>query len=148
MRSVRTAITIDAPIHIVWRVLLDVPGYNRWNPFLTYLKGSVREGDPLEFKIHLPGAWSTKARTRVLKIDPEREFAWLGHFLNVPGLIDGNHRFRLSALGPSKTEVSHEEDFRGVLLPLFGWFTTTYIRRGMLAMDPRLKEEAESLARA
>jgi hypothetical protein len=148
MRSVRTEIAIQAPVDVVWRVLIDVPGYNRWNPFLTYLGGAVQKGADLEFKISLPGAWSTKARTRVLTIDPLREFAWLGHFLNTPGLIDGHHRFRLAARGPSETTVSHEEDFRGALLPFLGWFTTTYIRRGMLAMDPRLKREAERLARA
>lgn len=147
MRSIRTRVIIHAPVDLVWRLLTDLPGHNRWNPFLTHVRGTARLGDSVDFKIHLPGAWTTPTRVTILRADPERGLTWRGHFLNIPGLVDGEHTLRLTPAGPGTTVVDHDEDFRGILLPFFfGWFTTHFIGKGIGLMNAALKKEAERLA--
>ncbi len=146
MREVYTEIIINAPRSAVWRVLADIPGYNRWNPFLTYGGGEVKEGETLKLNVRLPGAWVTPTQVRVLTVTPEQELAWLGHFLNIPRLIDGYHSFQLIKQGEDQTKLVHKEHFEGFLLPFFfGWFTERKIKQGMERMNPALKRTVENL---
>lgn len=146
MRNVCTEILINAPRSAVWRVLVDVPGYNRWNPFLTYRGGEVKEGATLLLDVHLPGAWVTPTQVRVLTVNPEQELVWLGHFLNIPHLIDGYHSFQLMKHGEDQTKMVQKEHFEGFLLPFFlGWFTEIKIKKGMERMNPALKRVVENL---
>lgn len=143
--DVLTDITIDAPRGAVWQVLFDIPGYNSWNPFLTYAGGNVSVGEILRLDVHLPGAWVTPTKVRVLTVDPERELVWLGHFLNIPGLIDGHHSLQLFDQGPAQTKLVHKERFDGFLLPFFfGWFTRKKIGQGMERMNLALKHVIET----
>lgn len=145
MRDVYTELVIDAPRSAVWRVLIDIPGYNRWNPFITYRGGDVKEGERLKLDVSLPGAWVTPTEVRVTQIDPERELSWVGHFLNIPGLIDGFHTLQLLDLGSEQTKLIHKEQFKGFLLPFFfGWFTVKKIKQGMDLMNPALKRVVEN----
>ena len=57
MIEARTSIEINAPIAEVWRVMLDLPAYRDWNPFIVDAVGAGRTlkvGD--EFKLHV--VWS------------------------------------------------------------------------------------------
>lgn len=146
MREVHTEILINAPRSAVWRVLLDMPGYNRWNPFLKFAGGKLEVGEFLRLDVHLPGAWVTPTRVQILKLNRERELVWKGQFLNIPHLIDGYHSFLLFDLGEDRTKLVHQEHFKGFLLPFFfGWFTERKIKQGMERMNPALKTEAEAL---
>ncbi|MBK8576146.1 MAG: SRPBCC domain-containing protein [Elusimicrobia bacterium] len=148
MRDISTEIIIDASRSDVWRVLVDMPGYNRWNPFMTYEGGEVKVGATLHLNVHLPGAWVTPTQVRVLTVNPEQELVWLGHFLNIPRLIDGYHSFLLIENGPDQTRLVHKEHFEGVLLPFFfGWFTERKIKQGMERMNPALKRVVETVRR-
>ncbi len=130
--DIETESLIDAPRSTIWSVLIDVPGYNGWNPFLKHAGGGVAVGEVLRLDVHLPGAWVTPTKVRIMTVDPERELTWLGHFLNIPGLIDGYHSLQLFDEGHGQTKLVHKEHFEGFLLPIFfSWFTRKKIRQGM-----------------
>ena len=135
------SIEIAAPAARVWSVLLDFPGYPRWNPFVRSIAGIALEGEGLEVRIQPPGQGVMKFRPVVLKVAPERELRWKGKVL-VPGLFDGEHYFRLEPAARG-TLFRHGEIFSGLLVPLFRKSLDGATRAGFLAMNEALKREAE-----
>jgi hypothetical protein len=102
MKIIRTEIEINAPLSLVWQLVVDLAGYNVWNPFLTYVRGEAKEGASVEFHVNLPGAQTTPTRVRISQILPGSKIVWVGHFLNIPGLIDGEHGLEFIQLGAAQ----------------------------------------------
>lgn len=148
MREIRTRVVIDSPPGVVWGILTDLRNYSAWNSFIPEAMGEVTPGATLRILIRPPGERVQKYRVRVLAVEPERCFRWLGHF-HVPGLIDGDHVFEMHSSAPGRTEVVQRETFRGVLVPLV-WksFLDTKLRAGFEALNAGLKAAAERAANA
>lgn len=80
----------------------------------------------------------------VLAMEVDREFRWKGR-LALPGIFDGEHRFRLSAESRATTRLVHEEVFSGLLVPLVmrGRIKARTVA-GFEAMNQALKSRAEA----
>ena len=115
--TISTVVEIDAPPARVWRVLVDLPAYREWNPFIVEATGMVAAGERLSLRMALPGRESMSIAPRLLIVEPERELRWKGRLL-LPGLFDGEHAFVLTALADGRTRLDHWERFAGVLLPI------------------------------
>jgi hypothetical protein len=115
--SISTVAEIAAPPSRVWSVLVDLPAYREWNPFIVEASGRVAEGETLSLRMALPGRDPMTIRPRLLVVEPERELRWKGKLL-LPGLFDGEHAFVLTSLEGGRTRVDHWERFSGVLLPI------------------------------
>ena len=72
----------------------------------------------------------------------EKEFRWKGH-LFVKGLFDGEHYFKLDALGPDKTRFIHGEQFSGVLSGMLLKMIGDSTLNGLKSMNEALKQLAE-----
>ena len=66
----------------------------------------------------------------------------MGH-LGVPGLFDGEHRFRIEPSGADRVRFVQEERFTGLLAPLVMRFIERGTRRGFETMNQALKARAE-----
>ena len=81
----------------------------------------------------------------VREASPARELRWLGH-LWLPGLVDGEHTFRIEAAGERQVRLTQSEVFRGLLVPLLPAVMYERTRRGFDAMNrartPRTRPEA------
>ena len=78
----------------------------------------------------------------VVALAQERELRWRGRLL-VPGLLDGEHAFRLEErVGGCR--LRQAERFSGILVPLFGAGLPEATRRGFEAMNAVLKARAEA----
>jgi hypothetical protein len=132
-------IEIDAPPDEVWRVLADTERYGEWNPFVTSLRGELREGAKLEVRIAPPGGKAMTFRPTVLTAVPARELRWLGRLL-VPGVFDGEHRFVLEPLADGRTRFVQSERFGGILVPLLRT-TLSKTRLGFQHMNEALRAE-------
>ncbi|HEB81025.1 MAG TPA: SRPBCC domain-containing protein, partial [Chromatiales bacterium] len=97
-RWIESAVRIDAPAHRVWGILLDTARYPDWNPFLRRVEGELQPGARLNVAVDLPRLGPRRFRPTVLAVLPERELRWLGR-LRLPGVFDGEHRFRLEESG-------------------------------------------------
>jgi hypothetical protein len=139
--EVRTEIEIAAPAAEVWRVLTDFAGYQEWNPFITEISGDLREGQALRVSVSLPEGRDLKLRPRVLRCAESEELRWRGHFL-FPGLLDGEHFFRLIEHTPGRTRFVHGNNFGGVLLRLAG-NSLNRAARGFVYMNQALKRRVE-----
>jgi hypothetical protein len=115
--KISTTTEIDAPAARVWSVLVDLPGYREWNPFIVEASGNVAVGETLALRMALPGRDPMTIRPRLLIVDPERELRWKGRLL-VSGLFDGEHAFGLTPLPGGRTRLDHWEHFSGLLLPI------------------------------
>jgi hypothetical protein len=115
--SIATEVVVDAPPARVWSVLVDLPAYREWNPFIVEAGGEVVAGQRLRLRMALPGRDPMTIEPRLLVVEPERELRWKGR-LGVPGLFDAEHAFVLHALDDGRTRVDHVERFTGVLLPI------------------------------
>lgn len=114
-RQTQTSIVIPAALDEVWRALADLDQYPRWNPLIRlrpWNRAGLREGGR---------AWLTLTLAKLPVVVPVlvevasgQELRWIG---GPPGLFRGRHYFRLRAL-EGGTELTHGEDFRGLLLPL------------------------------
>jgi hypothetical protein len=143
MRSLHTAIEIDASPDRVWSILTDFPRYPDWNPFVRRIQGNLHEGARLDVLLQPPGGRAMRFRPTVQRVDPPHTFAWKGRLL-LPGLFDGHHIFEIEALGPEQVRFVHRETFSGLLVPLLWRQLDTTTRRGFEAMNDTLKERAEA----
>jgi len=115
--AISTVTEIDAPPARVWNVLVDLPAYGEWNPFIVAAAGKVAVGEQLSLRMALPGRRPMSIKPRLLVVEPERELRWKGRLV-VPGLFDGEHAFVLTPLVNGRTRLDHWERFAGVLLPI------------------------------
>ena len=141
--AISTSIDINAPDARVWDVLTDFAAYPRWNPFIRRVDGVLAPRARLSVRIQPPGGRVMRFRPTVLRVEPEREFAWRGRTF-VPGLFDGEHFFLLEPAGAGAVRFIHGERFRGLLVPFLRRTLDTTTRRGFEAMNAALKARVEA----
>jgi len=142
--SISTTVEIDASQARVWEVLVDLPAYSEWNPFIVEGSGSVAEGERLELRMALPGWEPMTIEPRLLAVDPERELRWRGQLV-LPGLFDGEHSFVLTSLADGRTRLDHSERFAGLLLPIARFVVYDETEAAFHAMDAALAERARTI---
>jgi hypothetical protein len=138
---ISTAIEIDAPPARVWEVLVDLPAYREWNPFIVEAAGKVAPGETLSLRMALPGRAPMTIEPRLLVVDPERELRWKGR-LFVPGLFDGEHSFVITPLEGGRARLDHSERFGGLLLPIAKSFIYEATVESFHALDAALAKRA------
>ena len=140
--EIRTEVEIAAPAREVWRALTEFAEYQEWNPFITQISGELAEGQTLSVSLSLPEGRDFVIQPRLLRCQESEELRWRGHFL-FPGLFDGEHFFRLEALGRDRTRFVQGENFTGLLVRFAGR-TITRAARGFVYMNQALKRRVEA----
>ena len=143
MKKLQTEILIDAPVSVVWKVLLEFEQYPEWNSFI-HPSGKAEVDSRLENRIFLEGRKPQTFRPVVLVHEPEKEFRWLGSMF-VKGLFDGEHYFLLEAVGNDKTRFIHGEYFSGMLVGMIMKMIAKETVEGFERMNEALKKRAEGI---
>ena len=136
-----TSITIQASPEAVWQVLTDFEAYPSWNPFIKSVKGEVAVGNQLDVQIT-----NMKFKPKVLQFEENKAFVWLGNFI-LPGVFDGEHHFELVDNGDGTTTLQHFENFKGILFHLVKGKLLPQTKEGFEAMNKKLKERVEAIAK-
>src|SRR2546427_464199 len=121
MHRIETQIEIAAAPERVWALLMDFPSYATWNPFVRSIEGEPEVGQQLKVLVQSPAGGAMRFRPAVLVAQKYGEFRWKGKFL-VPGLLDGEHYFRIERTSGDGVVFHHGELFSGLLVPLFKRF--------------------------
>jgi hypothetical protein len=121
---------------------MDFEKYPEWNPFIKSIKGQAVEGAKIVVKMEPPDAKGMTFKPIILRINPEKEFRWLGH-LFIKGLFDGEHIFELIVKQNGITTFIQREIFKGILVPLFKNMLDNNTREGFELMNQQLKIESE-----
>ena len=141
VRSQFAVVTINAPVNRVWDVLADLNGYRSWNPFLTFVAGSLAPQQEIAVTAKL-GAHSITYHPRIVAVQPNRRLAWQTTLLS-SSILSGEHEFELDALDQSHTRVIQSEHFRGILVGLLWNRFSPQLVQGFNAMNQALKRRCE-----
>jgi len=117
MRELSSEIEFDGTPEETWAVLTDLQAYREWNPFIEKIDGELRVGGKLNARLQPVDERGITMHPTVLAAEPGRELRWIGHLM-IPGIFDGEHRFRIEEAGPGRVRFTQSERFGGMLLPL------------------------------
>ncbi len=154
MRRAEAAVSIDAPIEVVWSVLTDLAAYPAWDPFIASAEGGVAVGDPLTFGVRLASGRRLTLRATVARaVAPTRmgsalvavlEYHLAGPLASINAVRSRRrHTLRQGADGVTAYRV--EEWFRGAAalgIPV------GRVQAAFRAQAQALKERAEGLRHA
>lgn len=105
--------SIDAPITTVWNLLTDLRAQSQWNSNLTSIEGKIALGERVSFRV--PEAPGQTFSPKVVAFDEPKSMVWR---LNRWPLLVSNRTYRLTPGQHGSTEVTIDEVFQGLLLPL------------------------------
>ena len=141
-RSVDTEVEIRSPVATVWGLLTDFSRYGTWNPFIVRVDGAAMPGSRLAVTIRPPVGGSMDFNLTLKEIKSQQEMIWTGRTL-LPGLLDGEHYFRIERAKNGTVLFRQGERYSGALLylawPLLKWSVT----RSFTEMNGALRNRAE-----
>ena len=154
--DVDASVGIDAPIEVVWGVMLDLDAYAQWNPFVVRIDGPDDRppalGDVLTLHVRWPSGRKTTARELVTAIEPPAagdgvtratlvyEFRGWPYYL---GLARGRRTQTLERAAGGQTTYRTTEHFGGLLKKTLPVRST---QDGFERHAVALRDRAESLA--
>ena len=142
MRTLHTEIGILAPAGRVWGILIDTSRWAEWNPFAK-MAGRIALGERVAVTLTPPGKTAMTLEPSIVKLEPGREFRWLGH-LGIRGIFDGEHGFRITPEDAGRCRFEHFETFTGILSTPVIWLVGKATREGFELMNRALKARAEN----
>ena len=155
MSDPRASVTIDAPIDVVWDVMLDTASYGEWNTFVQKAEcpSPPTAGDPIVLHVRWANGRTTRSPERVSAVEPPvagadgATTARLSYvYEGLPaklGLVRGTRHQRLRQAPGGPTSYDTVEEFSGPLVRLAG---PGRVAEGFRRHAEDLKRRAEALA--
>jgi hypothetical protein len=137
MCHIKTEIHILKDPKTVWKCLTDFEAYPTWNPFLTKIESLGDKELRVEFQS------KTTFKPHILKMEPSREFRWVGKLGGVNWLFKGEHYFILKD-EKKGTTLLHGEHFTGILAWILWPFIRNQMERNFISMNEALKKRVET----
>lgn len=148
------SISIDAPLDVVWGVMLDLASYGEWNPFAYRIDGDPAVGSPILIHVRWASGKTVKSPERITVVEaPEvgddgvrrarLAYDYEG-FGSKSGLIRGRRYQTLAQREGEPTTYDTVEEFSGPLVRLAG---PNRVQEGFRRHAAALKQRAEALAR-
>ena len=148
---------IDAPIDVVWSVMLDLPRYGEWNPFIVRAERSggpePAVGDDLRLHVRWKSRGGASSHERISRLEPPApdgdarramlEYEYLGAVAALR-LVRGFRQQALEQVAGGPTVYRTTEDFSG----LFARVIIGQVSDGFARHAAALKVRAETLAGA
>lgn len=157
MPSAQAAEVIEAPIALVWEVMLDTDAYGEWNPFVVSVRRPrhrpLQVGDPILLKVRWHTGGSARSTERVTRLEgPDQhddrkavlEYQFRGP-IGTMGLVRGRRLQELTRLDDEATSYSTFERLHG---PLSFATPIQRVQDGFERHAAALKARAEALHRA
>ena len=107
--------------------------------------GDLQVGSTVSLTLAMPGRPSPKVKARLTAVEPQRRLRWHGN-VAANWLFAGDRDFVIEAADGDAVRVTHVEDVRGALFPLFRLVMGSAIQRHHDGLNTALKQRAEELA--
>ena len=132
-----TELSISGRADEVWAVLVDLPSYPRWNPFIRKVDGELAEGAAWKADLTIDGRVFFSVPTVITQLAFGTRLTWRG---GLPKLMTGTHSFGvLEASGVVTLEQS--ESFSGALVPVVCPLLRRSLTRRFTEMNEALMSE-------
>ena len=149
------SVEIDAPLDLVWQVMLDTEAYAEWNPFVERAETAIPPsvGNSIVLHVRWPNGRTTRSPERITAIDPPSTAAGVTSarlsyvFEGWPAtlrLLSATRHQRLTQRPGEPTTYDTVEEFSGPLVRLAG---PGRVAEGFGRHAAALKRRAESSAR-
>ena len=149
------SVVIDAPLDLVWQVMLDTASYGDWNPFVYQVEcaSPAQVGDPIVLHVRWANGRTTTSPEQVTAVAPPHasaggRTALLAYeFVGWPdrlGLVHSIRHQRITEQPNGTTRYETHQDLTGPLVRLAG---PARITDGFERHAQGLKARAESLHR-
>jgi hypothetical protein len=146
-------VSIDAPLEVVWEVMLDTGSYGEWNPFVYRVEcpSPASVGDPITLHVRWANGKSTTSPERITDIEPPHDAAGgttallAYEFVGWPdrlGLVHSVRYQRLTQSPGGPTVYDTHQDLTGPLVRFAG---PARIVDGFERHAQGLKKRAESI---
>ena len=147
------SIEIDAPLALVWEVMLDTAAYAEWNPFVERAETAspAEVGNPIVLHVRWANGRTTRSPERISAIEPPSttdgvttaclSYVFEGWPAKV-GLVRGVRHQRLTQKSGGPTSYDTVEEFSGPLVRFAG---PDRVADGFRRHAEGLKRRAESL---
>ena len=132
MADPRASIEIEAPLEVVWQVMLDTEAYGEWNPFVVRAETAqpAAVGNTIVLHVRWANGKGTRSPERITTIVPPTTnedgttTALLSYvYAGLPsklGLVRGTRHQRLTQAPGGPTTYDTVEEFSGPLVRLAG----------------------------
>jgi uncharacterized protein YndB with AHSA1/START domain len=139
-------VVIEAPIELVWEVLVDFAGYGAWNSFCPQAVAVLAPGEPIRMQVDLGFGLQEQVET-ICRIEPPTVIAW--RMDNRPG--DPIHAVRtqtLTELGAARCSYLSVDEFGGPGMAEMMGALGAAVEAGFKRCARDLKNHCEALYRA
>jgi uncharacterized protein YndB with AHSA1/START domain len=136
-------VEIDAPVGLVWEVLVDFANYGSWNGFCPSCEATLELGAPVTMQLDL-GFGPMEQIEYMRRIEPGVALAW--GMKNEPG--DPIHALRtqyLNPLGEERCSYLSVDEFSGEATPQMMELMAEAVERGFNQCAYDLKAHCEQL---
>lgn len=125
----------------IWGLLIDLPGYRFWNPWVVRAEGDAVPGATVEVDVVL-GNHVMPATHTVLVVQPTTRFCWRDSGWNA-WFVYGQRCRTLERQGDGTVVFTNELILDGILSPIADLAIGRAMRDGMAAETAALKRYAE-----
>ncbi|MCX4781761.1 SRPBCC domain-containing protein [Streptomyces sp. NBC_01264] len=139
----REQAVIAAPAERIWDVLVDLPSYQDWNPWVLRADGEVRPGATVHVTVAL-GTHVMPAEHTVLVVEPNRRFCWRDAGWNA-SFVYGQRCRTLDPRADGTVLVTNELLLDGIFSSATDLVMGTALRKGLAAETRALELRAESM---
>ena len=139
----QTTFPIGASPEVVWNVLVDFERWQDWNPSVPDISGSAQPGSTVRMTLAMPGRPSAKVKATLTEVEPMRRLCWHGN-VGADWLFSGTREFDLHAQPDGTVLLTHVEDVRGLLFPVFRAVMGPAIQQHHDNLNEALTQRAEA----
>ena len=132
---------IDAPINVVWTVLIEVDRYSEWNPFTPQARTDFTIGSPANLLVRM-GPAKFRISENVCAFEKPRLIAWEKKF-GARWLLLAVREQHLDPAGKTSCSYHNTDRLTGVLAAMVLVCFGAYMRRGFADVAEGLKAYAE-----
>jgi len=143
MREIKSEIIVNAPPEKVWNVLINVNGWQSWNPTVNACSGDAAIGSALDITMkNESGGDGPHYSPKITAMDRPNKFQWRATM--GAGFVFTNDKVLELQVVPTGTKVIHRELFSGLMVPLFGGKLEAGVPGILKAFNEGLKSKVES----
>ncbi len=118
MRALKTEVEIAAPIDQVWNALVDFENWKSWNLTVDEVLGDFKLNSKIMVTMRAAkGKKPMSYAAEIVEVDENKSYRWRATMM--AGFLFTNYKVFTLEATETGTKLTHNEEFTGLLVPLF-----------------------------